>query len=101
MCIICNTITLCINWYSQTVAVDDKLDYINYGFASVFAIEALLKVYSLGFKDYFREGGNVFDFSIVCFSIVTSIVSLTIKVDFGASSNFIRALKINKIFRFV
>lgn len=92
---------LCINWYSQPVSVDDDLDYINYGFATIFGVEAVLKLYSLGFSLYFRDGGNVFDFIIVITSVISSVVSLTLKVDFGASTTFIRALRMSRIFKFI
>ena len=101
LCIMLNTVTLCINWYSQTVEVDDILDYINYGFAVVFAFEAFLKLISFGFKAYFRDYGNIFDFVIVILTIVTSIISITMKLDFGASTTFIRALRMSRIFKFV
>ena len=96
-----NTVVLCINWYSQSVKIDDSLDYINYGFAVIFAFEALLKLISFGLKAYFRESGNIFDFIIVILTIVTSIISLTMKLDFGASTTFIRALRMSRIFKFV
>ena len=96
-----NTVTLCINWYSQTVEVDDILDNINYGFAVIFALEAVLKLISFGFKAYFRDKGNIFDFVIVILTIVSSIISITMKLDFGASTTFIRALRMSRIFKFV
>jgi hypothetical protein len=101
VCIMLNTVTLCINWYSQTVEVDDILDNINYGFAVIFALEAVLKLISFGFKAYFRDKGNIFDFVIVILTIVSSIISITMKLDFGASTTFIRALRMSRIFKFV
>lgn len=92
---------LTINWYSQPVKVDDTLDYINYSFAIIFLIEACLKIFALGPRNYFFDKGNFFDFLIVFFSIVSSIFSLLFKVDFGASTTFIRALRISRIFQFV
>jgi hypothetical protein len=100
-CILLNTVTLCINWYSQSVRVDDLLDYINYGFAGIFLIEALLKMTAFGFRGYFRETGNIFDLVIVLSSIVSTIVSLTMNVDFGSSTTFIRALRMIRIFKLI
>lgn len=74
------------------------LDNINYSFASVFLIEACLKLFALGPKHYFSDKGNAFDFTIVFFSIISSIISLEFRVDFGASTTFIRALRISRIF---
>jgi Ion transport protein len=100
-CIIMNTIVLTINWYSQSVYVDDILDYVNYGFASTFALEALCKIIALTPYYYFKEAGNMFDFFTVVASIITSAISISLNVDFGASATFIRALRISKIFKFI
>lgn len=100
-CIILNTIFLCINWYSQPVFVDDILDYIIYAFAVVFVVEAILKIISFGPKAYFRDSGNLFDFVTVVVSIITTIISLKMRFDFGASITFIRALRMTRIFDFV
>ena len=77
------------------------LDYINYGFAVIFALEAVLKIISFGFKAYVRDTGNIFDFLIVILTIVTSIISITMELDFGASTTFIRALRMSRIFKFI
>jgi hypothetical protein len=100
-CILLNTVSLCINWYSQSTKVDDLLDYINYSFAGIFLIEALLKLTAFGFRAYFRETGNIFDLVIVLSSIISTIVSLTMNVDFGSSTTFIRALRIIRIFKLI
>ena len=67
----------------------------------IFAFEAILKLISFGFKAYFRESGNIFDFVIVILTIVSSVISITMKLDFGASTTFIRALRMSRIFKFV
>jgi hypothetical protein len=77
------------------------LDYINYGFAGIFLAEALLKLTAFGFRTYFRETGNIFDFVIVMSSIISTIISLTMDVDFGSSTTFIRALRMTRIFKFI
>lgn len=94
VCIVLNTIVLAINWYDQPRYLDSVLSFINYSFAGIFAIEAILKLYSLGLKPYFNDKGNVFDFVIVIASILSSIVSVVLKFDFGASATFIRALRL-------
>lgn len=100
-CIFLNTITLAINWYDQTKYVDDLLDYINYGFAIIFAVEAILKLIAFGARTYFRDSGNIFDSIIVITSIISSVISLTFDVDFGSSTTFIRALRISRVLKFI
>jgi voltage-dependent calcium channel L type alpha-1D len=100
-CIMLNTIVLAINWYSQPIFVDDILDYINYFFAVVFALECILKIIALGPKIYFTDTGNAFDFFIVITTIVSTVVSIYLDLDFGASTTFIRALRISRVFKFI
>jgi hypothetical protein len=100
-CIGLNTITLAITWYSQPVYVDDILDYINYSFAIIFAIESFLKLFALGCRGYFRDSGNAFDFGIVVTSIISTSVSLWIHADFGSSTTFIRAMRMSRIFKYI
>jgi hypothetical protein len=101
ICIFLNTITLAINWYDQSKYVDDLLDYITYGFAIFFAFEAIFKLIAFGARTYFRDQGNIFDLVIVVTSIISSIISLTMELDFGASTTFIRALRISRVLKFV
>jgi hypothetical protein len=77
------------------------LDYVNYAFAVIFFLEALVKLVAHGHRYYFSDKANCFDFVIVIFSIFSSIFSLMFRVDFGASATFIRALRISRVFQFV
>jgi Ion transport protein len=101
ICILLNTTTLAITWYSQPVFVDDILDYINYSFALIFTFEAILKLFALGFRAYFRDSGNAFDFAIVTTSIISTSISICIKADFGASTTFIRAMRMSRVFKYI
>lgn len=96
-----NTLTLTVNWYSEPVSIDDLFDYINYSFALVFAFESTMKMIAFGPISYFKDSGNIFDFVIVITSIASSIFSIVLKIDFGASTTFIRALRITRIFKFI
>lgn len=100
-CIGLNTIALAITWYSQPVAVDDILDYINYSFAIIFAIESFLKLFALGCRAYFRDSGNAFDFMIVITSIISTSISIQMHADFGSSTTFIRAMRMSRVFKYI
>lgn len=97
-CIIVNTFVLCIVWYDEPVYLDKIVDKINYALAIVFMVESICKIIAFGFKNYFRDRGNTFDFMIVLVSIVTSAITLAFNLNFGAASTFIRALRLTKIF---
>jgi hypothetical protein len=77
------------------------LDYINYGFAIFFAFEAIFKLIAFGARTYFMDQANIFDLVIVVTSIISSIISLSMELDFGASTTFIRALRITRVLKFV
>lgn len=100
-CIVLNTISLAINWYSEPVFVDDILDYINYTFAVIFGLEAIIKIIALTPRIYFRDSGNWFDLLIVVSSFFSSIFSLIFNVDFGSSTTFIRAFRITRAFKYI
>lgn len=46
ICIILNTICLAIEWYNQPADVNGILENINYGFALIFTLEFVLKLYA-------------------------------------------------------
>ena len=48
----------------------------------------------MGPKLYFIDSGNQFDFLIVVVSVSTSLVSIITGTEFGAKSNFIRAIRL-------
>lgn len=101
ICITLNTVTLTINWYAQPLYLNNILDIVNYTFAIIFAIEAIMKIIGFGPRIYFRGIGNIFDFTIVISSIITTTISLMNNVDFGASTTFIRVLRLTRIFKYV
>lgn len=72
------------------------LDKIDLGMTTVFCLEAILKIVSVGFvlngrKSYLRDGWNVLDFFIVGFSVI----SLTM----DAELQFIKVLRVARILR--
>jgi hypothetical protein len=76
------------------------MSYLNYFFAAIFTVESILKIIAFGFKGYFRDSGNIFDFVIVLTTISSTVLSFVLSFDFGASTTFIRAMRISRIFKF-
>jgi len=64
ICILLNTIVLTIVWYDQSPLTSLVTNVLNYVFAGIFAIEALIKLIAFG-RRYFLDPWNVFDFIIV------------------------------------
>lgn len=92
---------LSVNWYSETEYTDDIIDYVNYGFASIYVLESITKILALGPYAYFTDNGNCFDFLVVCASIVSTTFSIIMHVDFGSSATFIRAMRTAKLFNYI
>ena len=64
-----NMIVMAIEHYNQTDSVTQTLKILNIIFASVFVLEAIVKLLGLRWH-YFRVPWNIFDFLIVLMSIV-------------------------------
>jgi len=77
-CIIGNTIALAINWYDISEETQTLLTNINYGFAGIFTLEAVFKLYCLGMKDYFSDWWNVFDLFIVLGTYASLIIGFAV-----------------------
>lgn len=60
---------MAVNYEGSSVEYNLALDMINYVFTGVFVIEAILKLLAFGIS-YFRNSWNVFDFCVVCASII-------------------------------
>ena len=68
-CILCNMITMMIQHYRQSKEVDTALQYLNYLFTGIFTMEAIVRLIAMRLE-YFKSMMNVFDFTIVIFSLV-------------------------------
>ena len=98
--IVLNTIVLMIEWYNMPRFVGYVTDILNYVFATVFTIEAIIKICALG-KAYFKEGWNVFDFIIVLGTFLGIAVTEFANISVGSSATIIRAFRIFRVFRLI
>jgi hypothetical protein len=73
---------------------------LNYFFAAVFNLEALIKLAALGRK-YFYDQWNVFDFFVVFGTNIGIIVSRVAKTDISTAASVIRGFRIMRIFRLI
>ena len=64
VCILLNTVCLALSWYGQDETWKFYLTVLNYLFTVIYTLEFLTKLIAFG-GDYFKEGWNLFDFSIV------------------------------------
>ena len=73
-------------------------DYINYFFALIFVLEAIIRLLGIGFKHYFRDTWNCFDFFIAFGSFISIIISLSSSIEIKAVT-LLRAFRILRLLR--
>lgn len=69
VCIILNILSMGMIYDGMTEEFGKILEYVNLFFTAVFIIEAILKIGAQG-TQYFLSNWNIFDFSIVCSSVI-------------------------------
>lgn len=68
---------------------------------TVFTLEAIIKLIAFK-KYYFHDSWNIFDFTIVAFTLIMLFLqSVDIKVPFGNGPTILRALRIGRILRLI
>ncbi len=93
--VVMNTVVLCLYGFVE----EDReyiLDGFNMAFTIIFIIEFALKLFGLGFQDYFKQGSNILDTVVVVFSIVELFSE-----NKSSSSTAIRTLRLLRVFRVV
>lgn len=100
-CIVINTIALALNWYRRPNVVERVTDIVNYIFTVVFTIEAIIKIWGMGWKKYFTDGWNIFDFAIMIGSYLGVIVEYFTSISVGVQTTILRAFRISRMLRLV
>jgi len=97
--IILNTVFMSMTHADMSTEWETALFAANTFFAAVFLIEAILKLFALGLA-YFRDTWNLFDFSVVCLSIV--VVTIYFAANTQASYlSLLRIFRVARIFRLI
>jgi hypothetical protein len=74
---------------------------MNYIFTGVFTVEAIIKIIGLGFKLYFKDKWNLFDFVIVVGSYIGLIIEFSTSISVGLQTTILRAFRISRMLRLV
>ena len=81
--ILCNCCLLLTDEYPRDAEWSGYVEMVDLGFVAVYTVEMLLKMFGLGFQNYFRiSGWNTFD----CFLVTTSIIAAVGGADTGLQS---------------
>ena len=81
-CIIINTLCMAATWYNEPPSYKKIMNYVNYFFAFVYMLEAILLITVMG-KNYFKDGWKNFDFFIVITALLSFIVEMFSKFKVG------------------
>ena len=68
--IVLNIIVLASTAYGESTTYTKAKEDCNYAFTAIFIIEAAIKITGLGWRNYWRSGGNKFDFFLILMAIV-------------------------------
>eukprot|EP01084_Bolivina_argentea_P144175 253035_1 len=85
---------------SQEIQI--RLEYVNNIFTIIFLCEMVIKIIGLGYKTYFSDNFDKFDFIIVMISTIDLFISLLIGTTgdkFAGSLSVFRSLKLLRMFR--
>ena len=96
MCIIANTIVLSLDSYPTDIKLLIFIEWANLVFFLTFLLEMIVKMLGLGFKIYFKDSANFFDFIVIVLSIA-DIVTLYMTSSLDASG--VKAIQVLRVFR--
>ena len=91
-----NAVTIGLETCELSDGVDAALEAFDFVCLAIYVIEAALKIYAYG-KGYFKDGWNVFDFTIIILSLAPArVIPLPIQV-----VRTIRLFRVARVFRLV
>jgi UDP-N-acetylglucosamine enolpyruvyl transferase len=68
--IVVNIVILASTVYNESTAFTNAKEDCNYVFTAIFIVEAGIKITGLGWRSYWRNGWNKFDFFLILMAIV-------------------------------
>eukprot|EP01065_Artemidia_motanka_P026535 TRINITY_DN3159_c1_g1_i1.p1 TRINITY_DN3159_c1_g1~~TRINITY_DN3159_c1_g1_i1.p1 ORF type:complete len:2044 (+),score=574.83 TRINITY_DN3159_c1_g1_i1:49-6180(+) len=86
VCIILNIVVMAMEHHGASYEFEQVMEDVNFGFVSIFAIEAVLKILALGRKEYFGDPWNRFDLIIVVLSATPLLIQLGFALAGGSTA---------------
>ena len=74
-----NAITLSLSSYPPNKKRESRVEILNLIFFGFFVVELLIKLTGSGFRNYFKDRYNWFDFVVVGFSTIDITLEYTVK----------------------
>jgi voltage-dependent calcium channel T type alpha-1G len=95
-----NVILMSLEFYMMPKILEEILDIFNYIFTVIFTIEALMRIFALGFSRYLKDRWNQLDIIIVVLSIVGIVFDkLNSKSTIPINPTIIRTMRVLRIAR--
>ncbi|KAG2432797.1 hypothetical protein HXX76_008531 [Chlamydomonas incerta] len=88
--ILINVGFLAATWYGEPLSYTRQKELANIVFMSIFAAEAILKIFALGWLGYFKVSWNKLDFVLLVLGLLDLVVSML-------QSNFLRILRVFRV----
>merc|ERR1719473_170532 len=100
MCILLNSVVMAVKHFPEPEDLLYRMtfDIINYLFAAIFFVEAVLKIFSLR-STYFIDNWNLFDCVCVFASLAGIVLDLVFGLSLGTVMSGIRLFRIARLFR--
>jgi hypothetical protein len=99
VCIVLNSCVMALKQFPVPEIPDEfTIKVINYAFALIFTVEAMLKIYVLRMT-YFRDGWNKFDFVCVTATLTGILLDEVFHVQIGSVMSAIRLFRIARLLR--
>uniref|UniRef100_A0A7E4V1W1 Voltage-dependent T-type calcium channel subunit alpha n=1 Tax=Panagrellus redivivus TaxID=6233 RepID=A0A7E4V1W1_PANRE len=94
-----NVISMAMEFYMMPAGLKYVLKALNYFFTAVFTLEAGMKLYALGFRQFFKERWNQLDMFIVILSIAGIIFEEFEALELPINPTIIRVMRVLRIAR--
>ena len=99
-CIIGNSVVMAAQHHEQEDSITAFIEYMNYLFALIFTIEALLKLFAMKMK-YFRDPWNKFDFAVVLGTNFGILLYFATGSGVGPVASIVRMFRIGRLVRLI
>ncbi|GMF33384.1 unnamed protein product [Phytophthora lilii] len=99
-CVLLNTVFMAMDYFGEEDLYETGLNYLNYFFSAIFALEATVKIIGLG-KYYWKDPWNIFDFAVVHGTLFGMIYQIFGGSSVGAAASTVRSFRVGRLFRLV
>ncbi|KAF1773904.1 Voltage-dependent channel, four helix bundle domain [Phytophthora cactorum] len=94
-CVLLNTVFMAMDYFGEEDLYETGLNYLNYFFSGIFALEAMVKIIGLG-KYYWKEPWNIFDFIVVLGTLFGVIYQMFGGSSVGTAASTVRSFRVGR-----